>query len=313
LELKKPLTVYPSVDNIRYAIHRDRVKHKHLVKPGVQNSSQAEEYHYHDYRPDRREGNIPNPLGGAYPLHQGGFKEGRIDADKSGQKDYGAPAHLFPGIGKNDNPGKGFGIGQKSHRFPPEGLDYIVNDPVPGGEEGEENTVHDNPREKMGKVGQGLNQFGEFRPDTFVDPHRQKYSRGNTHQKFSKAVKEGVPKKLPKIKGLKKSIKMFKPYPAAPKHPVQGHKVPKGDLPVPDREVFKDDIIDNGNNKENIYRPMPPDLLNHMFVYGTCPFIFHALLTPYMGKIGKYRQILGLFRYFREKIFVDFSHNAILN
>jgi hypothetical protein len=165
----------------------------------------------------------------------------------------------------------------------------------------------------MGKIGQGLNQFGKFRADTFVDAYRQEYSRGNAHQKFPKAVKKGVPDKFPKIKGLKKGVKMFQAYPPAADHPFQGHKIPEGNLPVPDGEVFKNNIIDNRNNKENVCRPVPPDLLNQMFVYGTCPLFFHALLTPYMGRIGKYRHVIGLFRCFRKKIFVDFSYMAIVN
>jgi hypothetical protein len=50
---------------------------------------------------------------------------------------------------------------------------------------------------------------------------------------------------------------MLQTYPPAADYAIQRHKIPKGNLTIPDREISKHNIINQGKNKEHINRTMP--------------------------------------------------------
>jgi hypothetical protein len=111
----------------------------------------------------------------------------------------------------------------------------------------------------MGKVRQGLHDLRQFWLGTLKEGYRKEYRRWYANQQFSKTVKEGIPQQFAEIEGFDKRVKMPQSYPFAPHDTVQGHKILKGDLSVPDRDIFKDDVIGYRDKKEDIDRTMPLD------------------------------------------------------
>jgi hypothetical protein len=111
----------------------------------------------------------------------------------------------------------------------------------------------------VGKISQGLYHLSQLRFGTFKQCYRKDYGRRHADQQFPETVKESIPQKLNKIEGFDKGAEMPQPYPLTANHSVIGHKISERNLSVPDWDIFENDIISQGNDKEDIYRLVPFD------------------------------------------------------
>jgi len=155
--------------------------------------------------------------------------------------------------------GKDLVLVRKSTPFA-QSLDHVVDDAVAGGQEGQQDAVHDDPGEEVRQVGQRLHHPAQVPPAALIDGDGQQNGEREAEDQLAEAVHQRVAQEFDKVVGADEGTEVLKTYPRTAQHPVEGPVILERDLTVEDRHILEDDVVGQGNDEQQVYRTVSLDL-----------------------------------------------------
>lgn len=224
LTFQNTIAVYISGDQIGYLIGRGAVHQDRLLKTNAEELAQSHDEEDRDRGTNGGERDIPHTAESACAVQTGRFIKAGIDACHGGKIDDGAPAKALPDTGTDIQGAEPALLREEVNGVNAEHAQKAVHNAAVGGEHGLHQTDHNDHRDEVGKIADGLYRFLVTLAAHFVEQQRKDDGNREIEDEVVKTQQQGVPDQTPAERTVEKLFEVFQSCPRAFQNAYSGLK-----------------------------------------------------------------------------------------